>query len=311
MKTKSSQAGVVKAFLNDIDAKSGTGNLASKIYHGVRILQHYSVVEAVLGDDIIVNRECWSRGFARCPNIPVPYRSLPITGLVGVLGYNLEALRDSKEAECPIDPVPSLEWELEHVRWVEIDGHRIGFNYGLLIDYDRHYAYIYRIVQDPWRRSRGVALMDPGFDIKIKKKVTITELLREWRRPSLGDRCINRIKSWQDLRALNHIGPLVVRIRETGRPEIRIENGVIVVESRADITFRVEGYHLLGKRGSVARVVALNQNDRVVGLWLVGRDATGQLWRTVFHPFYYRYRFWSLERLAMGLDSDDVIVLES
>jgi hypothetical protein len=197
------------------------------------------------------------------------------------------------------------------VRWVEIDGYRIGFSYGLLIDYDRHYAYIYRIVQDPWRRSRNVALMDPEFNVKIKEKATITDLIRRWKRRSLRERYIDRIKSWQDLRALRHIGPFTVKIRDTGRPEIRIENGVIVIETRVDVVFRVEGYHLFGGRGSVARVVALNQNDGVVGLWLVGRDVTGQLWRTVFHPFYYRYSFWSLERLAMGLDSDDVIVLES
>jgi hypothetical protein len=306
MKTESSQAGVVEAFLNDEDAKSGTGNLVSKVYNGIRILQHYYVVEAVLGDDVIVNRECWSRGFARCPDIPVPYRSLPITGLVGVLGYNIEAIRDSKEAECPISPLSP-----EHVRWVEIDGYRIGFSYGLLIDYDRHYAYIYRIVQDPWRRSRNVALMDPEFNIKIKKKVTIIDLIRRWKQRSLRERYIRRIRGWPDLRALSHIGPLVVRIRETGRPEIRIENGVIVIETRVDVVFRVEGYHLFGGRGSVARVVALDEYDDVVGLWLVGRDVTGQLWRTVFHPFYYRYSFWSLERLAMGLDDDDVIILES
>jgi hypothetical protein len=308
MKVKSSQAGVVRSFYGDEDAKSYTGNLASKIYCGVRVLQHYSTIEALLGDGIIVNRECWSRGFARCPSIPRFYASVPITGLVGVLGLSLDAIKGVRETEPPTG-WQSQDWE----HWIEIDGYRIGFRYGLLIDYDRNYAYIYEVVKDPWSgRSRDVALMSPSFDAKLKRKVTISDLLRRHRMyPSLREGYIRRIRGWPDLRALSHIGPLVVRIRETGRPEIRIENGVIVVESRADITFRVEGYHLLGKRGSVARVVALDEYDDVVGLWLVGRDVTGQLWRTVFHPFYYRCRFWTLERLAMGLDHQDIIVEES
>jgi hypothetical protein len=317
MKWCRSQAEVVDRFLKGLDGRSSTGNLVSKIYDGVRVLQHYRVVEAVKGKRVVVrNTECWNRGFSSCPIIPadrVRKVFAPITGLVGIFGIRLDAIGRIKKIKCPIE---SLAKHLGEFRWYDVEGRLYGYGYhnaelNVLIDYDAGFSYIYRVVK--WtNRNYEVAFLPPEFDVEVVRKVATADYVRKFRKGILRDRMIKNIKALQDIRALRCIAPLVININERlARPNVRIENGSIVIETPSDVIFRVEGYHLLGKRGSVARVVALDKNDSVVGLWLVGKDATGQLWRTVFHPFYYRYSFWSLERLAMGLDSDDVIVLES
>jgi hypothetical protein len=321
MKWCRSQAEVVDRFLKGLDGRSGTGNLLSKIYDGVRILQHYRVVEAVKGEGVVVrNTECWNRGFSSCPIIPddqVRKVFAPITGLVGIFGVRLDAIARIKKIRCPSE---SLERHLTDFRWYEVEGRLYGYDYhntelNVLIDYDAGLSYIYRV--EKWtNRGYEVAFLPPEFDVKVVKKMATTDYVRKLKRGSLRDRLIDNIKALQDLRALMQIAPVVVNIddRLFRFPVVRVGDGKIIIETPSNVIFRVEGYHLLGNRGSVAKVVALGTGDDdgiVRGVWLVGRDVTGQLWRTVFDESFYRYSFWTLERYALNLDPEDVIVEES
>jgi hypothetical protein len=313
MKWCRSQAEVVERFLQGLDGRSNTGNLVSKIYDGVRILQHYRVVEAVKGEEVVVrNTECWNRGFSSCPHIFVEGDrrvSAPITGLVGVFGIGLDAISRIKKTECPSE-------YLTDFRWREIEGRLYGYDYhntelNVLIDYDVGLSYIYRV--EKWiNRGYEVAFLPPEFDVKVVKKMATIDYVRKLKRGSLRDRLINNIKALQDIRALRQIAPVVINIDDKlfRFPEVRVGDGKIIIETPSNVIFRVEGYHLLGNRGSVAKVVAL-RDESVHGVWLVGKDVTGQLWRTVFDESFYRYSFWTLERYAMDLDPEDVIVEES
>jgi hypothetical protein len=315
MKWCRTQAEVVDRFLQGLDGRSNTGNLVSKIYGGVRVLQHYRVLEALKGEGVVVgNTECWNRGFSKCPIIPadrVRKVFAPITGLVGIFGMRLDAIKRIKKVECPIE----LAKHLSEFRWYDVEGRLYGYGYhnaelNILIDYDAGLSYIYRV--EKWtNRYYEVAFLPPEFDIKVVKKVATADYVRKLRKGILRDRLINNIKALQDIRALRCIAPLVININERlARPDVRIENGSIVIETPSDVIFRVEGYHLLGNRGSVAKVVALS-GESVRGVWLIGRDVTGQLWMTIFDESFYRYSFWTLERYAMDLDPEDIIVEES
>jgi hypothetical protein len=275
-------------------------------------------VEAVKGEEkVIVNAECWNRGFSRCPFIPgdqVRKIYAPITGLVGIFGVRLDAIARIKRIEHPPE---SLAKYLTDSRWYwyKIEGRLYGYGYhntglDVLIDYDAGLSYIYRV--ERWtNRSYEVAFLPPEFDVEVVEKVAVIDYVRKLKEGSLRDRLINNIKALQDIRALRAIAPLVININERLLyPDIRIENGNISIETPSDMIFRVEGYHLLGNRGSVAKVVALS-GESVRGVWLIGRDVTGQLWRTVFDESFYRYSFWTLERYALNLDPEDVIVEES
>jgi hypothetical protein len=320
MKWCRSQAEVVDRFLKGLDGRSGTGNLLSKIYDGVRILQHYRVVEAVRGFEgvVVSNTECWNRGFSSCPYIPddqVHIIYAPITGLVGIFGVRLDAISRIKKIQCPSE---SLKRYLTDFRWYEIEGRLYGYDYhdtelNVLIDYDVGLSYIYRV--EKWTNPHyEVAFLPPEFDVRVVEKMAVIDYVRKVRKlkkRNLRNRLINKIKELQDIRALRNIAPLVININEKLLyPDIRIENGNIVIETPSDMIFRVEGYQLLGNRGSVAKVVALS-GESVRGVWLIGRDVTGQLWRTVFDESFYRYSFWTLERYALNLDPEDVIVEES
>jgi len=320
MKWCRSQAEVVDRFLKGLDGRSSTGNLVSKIYDGVRVLQHYRVIEAIKGEKVIINTECWNRGFSSCPHIFVEEDRrvfAPITGLVGVFGIELDAISRIKKTKCPSE---SLAKRLEGFRWYEIEGRIYGYDdsYGrpsVLIDYDAGMAFIYRI--EKWTNPHyEVAFLPPEFDAKVLKKVAVIDYVRKLKRGSLRDRLIDNIKALQDIRALKQIAPVVINIDDKlfRFPDVRVRDGKIIVETPSNVIFRVEGYHLLGNRGSVAKVVALGDGDDdgiVRGVWLVGRDVTGQLWRTVFDESFYRYSFWTLERYALNLDQEDVIVEES
>jgi hypothetical protein len=318
MKWCRSQAEVVDRFLKGLDGRSSTGNLVSKIYDGVRVLQHYRVVEAVKGEEkTIVNIECWNRGFSRCPFIPGDQVSkiyAPITGLVGIFGVHLDAIARIERVEHPPE---SLAKHLTDSRWYwyKIEGRLYGYGHhntelDVLIDYDVGLSYIYRV--EKWTsRDYEVAFLPPEFDVEVVEKVAVIDYVRKLKKRSLRDRLINNIKALQDIRALRAIAPLVININERLLyPDIRIENGNISIETPSYMIFRVEGYHLLGNRGSVAKVVALS-GESVRGVWLIGRDVTGQLWRTVFDESFYRCSFWTLERYAMDLEPEDVIVEES
>jgi hypothetical protein len=308
-----SQAEVVDRFLKGLDGRSSTGNLVSKVIDGVRVLQHYRVVDALKGEKVVVNTECWNRGFSKCPSIPAyPDHPVfaPITGLVGIFGMRLDTIGRIKETGCPME---SLAERLREFRWYAIEGRIYGYGHhntelNVLIDYDAGLSYIYRVEKWP-NRNYEVAFLPPEFDVEVVKKMAVIDYVRK--KGSLRDRLINRIKALQDIRALRGIAPLAISINERlFYPDIRIENGNIVIETPSDVIFRVEGYHLLGNRGSVAKVVALS-GESVRGVWLIGRDVTGQLWRTVFDESFYRCSFWTLERYAMDLDPEDVIVEES
>jgi hypothetical protein len=236
---------------------------------------------------------------------------------VGVFGIGLDAISHIKKTECPSE---SLARHLTDFRWREIEGRLYGYGYhntelSVLIDYDAGLSYIYRV--EKWtNRGYEVAFLPPEFDVKVVKKMTTIDYVRKLKRGSLRDRLISNIKALQDIRALRQIAPVVINIDDKlfRFPEVRVGDGKIIIETPSNVIFRVEGYHLLGNRGSVAKVVALGTGDDdgiVRGVWLVGRDVTGQLWRTVFDESFYRYSFWTLERYALNLDPEDVIVEES
>jgi hypothetical protein len=229
----------------------------------------------------------------------------------------LDAIGRIKEIECPIE---SLAKHLGEFRWYDVEGRLYGYDHhdaklNVLIDYDAGLAFIYRV--EKWtNRDYEVAFLPPEFDVTIVKKVAIIDYVKKLKKGSLRDRWINNIKALQDIRALRHIAPVVINIDDKlfRFPEVRVGDGKIFINTPSNVIFRVEGYHLLGYRGSVAKVVALGAGDDdglVRGLWLVGRDVTGQLWRTVFDESFYRCSFWTLERYAMDLEPEDVIVEES
>jgi hypothetical protein len=318
--------------------------LVSKEYEGVRILQHYETIEAVYYRAPVRNIECWSKGFSTCPSFADYYfyfkeASLPITGFAGVLKLPLSAIAEA----VPINP----KTEIPCLRWVEVDGRRYGYDthygwrgnqpVGILVDLDGQAAYMYRVWKRP-SHGRDVALGPPVFRFEYVRRLPLTYAY-EWarRRYNLRRRYLSRVLSLPDLRALNHIGRVEVEIGN-GSPSLMVANGRICIYASRDTVFRVEAVHdFYGRRGTVAKVVALNnlpimplssyinylngsQTDdpedcyplpSVLGVWLVGRDVTGQLWVTEFDRCFYRCSFWALDRLAMGLRPNDWIVDES
>lgn len=71
---------VATLFMFDYECESGTGNF----YSEMGILTHYRTVEAIktYNSEIISNRDCWSRGFARCSPPPLTDYRLNLT-LIG------------------------------------------------------------------------------------------------------------------------------------------------------------------------------------------------------------------------------------
>jgi hypothetical protein len=324
---------VVERFLDGDDAVNSTGNLVSKVYDGVRILQHYRTVEAVRsehGYKFIRNYECWSAGNSHCPffaDIPWYEKlSLPITGMVGVLNLPLSAIAKATRVKPEMRMLPNLSW-------VEIDGRLYGYAWGLLVDYGRQAAYMYRVKQTP-NYGRDFALDEPVFEFKYVERVPLTytyDIVR--RQYMMRRRWLSRILGLPDLRALTQVGRVNVEIGN-GLPSINVVNNAIYIYASKSTVFRVEVFHdFFGRRGTVAKVVALdnwpilplssyidylNREDdeeyplpSVAGVWLVGRDVTGQLWMTEFHSSYYKCSLWALDRLAMGIGPDDRIVDES
>jgi hypothetical protein len=336
-RVKSLNRNVVEAFLDGEDARNRLRSLVSKEYEGVRILQHYETIEAVYYRAPVRNIECWSKGFSTCPSFAdygeyFKKASLPITGLAGVLKLPLSAIAEA----VPTKP----ETEIPCLRWVEVDGRRYGY-YGydvnIIVDLDGQAAYMYKIWKRP-SRGRDVALDPPVFRFEYVKRLPLAytyELAR--RRYMTRRRYLSRILSLPDLRALRHVGRVEVEIGY-GWPSINVVNNAIYIYASQDTVFRVEAVHdYYGRRGTVAKVVALDSQPiapmsvyfdyfygtqadypedfyplpSVLGVWLVGRDAAGQLWVTEFDRSFYRCSLWTLDRLAMGLRPDDRLVDES
>jgi hypothetical protein len=340
-RVKSLNRNVVEAFLDGEDARNRLGSLVSKEYEGVRILQHYETIEAVYYRASVRNIECWSKGFSTCPSFYYYWEyfkkaSLPITGLAGVLKLPLSAIAEA----VPTNP----KTEIPCLLWVKVDGRTYGYETywesrpaNIIVDLDGQAAYMYSI----WKRPNygiDVALDPPVFRFEYIRRLPLTYIYeRVRRRYNLRRRYLSRILHLPDLRALRHIGRVEVEIGN-GSPSLMVANGRICIYASRDTIFRVEAVHdFYGRRGTVAKVVALDslpimplssyvnylngsQTDdpedcyplpSVLGVWLVGRDVTGQLWVTEFDRCFYSYPVWTLDRLAMGLRPDDRIVDES
>jgi hypothetical protein len=336
-RVKSLNRNVVEAFLCGEDARNRLGSLVSKEYEGVRILQHYETIEAVYYRAPVRSIECWSRGFSTCPSFAdyseyFKKASLPITGLAGVLKLPLSAIAEA----VPANP----DTEIPCLLWVKVDGRTYGYETywesrpaNIIVDLDGQAAYMYSIWKRP-SHGKDVALDPPVFRVEYVRRLPLTYIYeRVRRRYNLRRRYLSRILHLPDLRALRHIGRVEVEIGN-GLPSITVVNNAIYIYASKITVFRVEVLHdFFGRRGTVAKVVALdnwpilplssyidylNREDdeeyplpSVAGVWLVGRDVTGQLWVTEFDRCFYSYPAWTLDRLAMGLRPDDRIVDES